>query len=163
MKTTLLALLLGTALLAVGIACSDDASLEDYIFELEALGKEPDRKPSLFEEFNVQAGIPITENEAYMNAAATEVVGGITRFERLDPPNRLKDAHETLLAVANQELELFAEPHPTLPNNLTLRSFDALCEIYAVADEEGIEHDFDVGLYCDPDDPSRARRRTPTP
>ncbi len=158
MKTATLALLLGAALLAVGLACDDGGSLEDYIIDLEALRTSPDREPSLFEEFDVQPGTAVTGNEGFMNAAATASAEGTARFEQLEPPSNLKNAHERLLAVANENSAFFVAPHPTIPSDSGLRAIDALCEIYAVASEEGIEHDFSTSTRCDPDDPSKGRR-----
>ncbi len=159
MKTTVLALLLGAALLAFGLACGDDGgSLEDYIIGLEALRTSPDREPSLFEEFDVQPRTPVTENEGFMNAAATASAEGTARFEQLEPPSNLKNAHEMLLALASETVAFFVAPNPTVPIDASLRTADALCEIYAAADEGGIEHDFPTSNHCDPDDPSKARR-----
>ncbi len=158
MKAATLALLLGAAILAIGLACDDGGgSLEDYIIGLEALRTAPDREPSFFEEFDVQPRTPVTENEGFMNAAATASAEGTARFEQLEPPSNLKNAHERLLAVASETVAFFVAPNPTVPIDASLRATDALCEIYAAADEKGIEHDFSTSTRCDPDDPSKAR------
>jgi len=166
MKAAILALLLGATLFVIGLACADGGdtlTLEEYFAALEEIDERTEPEvDAMMQEFGVGSGVQATPNPTFIAAFSSLRVSYMDEYARLKPPAKIKDAHDRLVEVGREFPELVYEVDPA-HLEMEARMYDALCEIYSAADEVGIDHDFQSDAFCDPADPSKARRRTPAP
>ncbi len=162
MKTAILALLLGAALLAVGLACSDGEpadtlTLEKYILEVSCLAEEAATTATGYlDQVNVRTG----EGETPEPTSAQEVRDANLAFwdelATLEPPDMISDAHEQLVEFGRESAKLLFTDRPPSFREIEARFEEARNRIDEAVERAEIEFDVLSGDACQ-------ASRTPTP
>ena len=162
MRTTLLALLLGTALLGVGLACSDSEpedtlTLEEYILEVSCLTEEAAFAASdALDELNARTGEGETPEPTAAQAVRDVNLAFWDEFATLQPPGMIEDAHEQLVEIGREDARMMLTERPSDIGELEARFEEARIHINEAAEQVGIRFGVLSGDACQ-------ASRTPTP
>ncbi|MCI0856071.1 MAG: hypothetical protein J4N98_05235, partial [Chloroflexi bacterium] len=161
-------LLLGAALLAVGLACDggepeDTLTLEQYIEQLSSIDERAQADlDALWGVSGVEPEEQVAPDPTFAEEYASIRLAHYDEYAALSPPRRIRDAHKEFVATVKQQALIFDIDDPSY-YELNVRTYDALCEIYSVADDAEIDHDFSDDFYCGPDAPYFRSVRPSTP
>ena len=162
MRTTLLALLLGAALLGVGLACSDSEpedtlTIEEYILEGSCLTEEAATTYApLLDELNARTGEGETPEPTAAQAVRDANIAIWDELAMLQPPDVIKDAHEQLVEIGREGVSFLFGERPSDIGELYARFEEAQDRVDKAAEQAGIEFEFLSGDACQ-------ASRTPTP
>ncbi len=162
MKAATLALLLGAALLAVGLACSDSEpadtlTLDEYILEVSCLTEEAATSAmAKLDQVNTRTVEGETPEPTSAQAVRDANLAFWDEMAALEPPMMIRDAHEQLIEIGRMDAELMLTEKPPDYGEMEARFEEARNRIDEAVERAGIEFNVLSGNACQ-------ASRTPTP
>ena len=138
MRKTLLALLFGTTLAGVGLACSnDEPTFEEYYRQFQAIEQEMEADSIEI----VRLSIPASP-DAEIRAALAEIVRpAADDFASLDPVPSLEPAHNAMVQAVFELAYAIEAGDELIWTAAARRQQDVRCELLTLAESEGLLDD----------------------
>ena len=138
MRKTLLALLFGTTLAGVGLACSnDEPTFEEYYRQFQAIEQEMEADSIEIVRLSIPAS-PDAENRA---ALAEIVRTAADDFASLDPVPSLEPAHNAMVQAVFELAYAIEAGDELIWTAAARRQQDVRCELLTLAESEGLLDD----------------------
>ena len=134
MRRTLLALLFGTALLGVGLACSDDEPTpEEYFREFQATQAEMSVNLGDFVGFN-----PFTADAETRADFSDALHNAVDAFEGLRSGSDFRESHSAYVRAMRQQADAIADADDDRLREAMRDENAASCAIRKIAEREGL-------------------------